>query len=63
MLEYNDSRGCVLSLDRTTPGVSFCPGIERLHWSRSFPGQNDSPGGVLSQDRMNSMESFYPSTE
>ena len=30
VLRWNNSSGVILSWDRTTPGDSFCPGIERL---------------------------------
>ena len=36
-MEWNDSRGVILSWDETT---------------RSIPGQKDSPGVVIYQDRM-----------
>ena len=48
VLEWNDSRGVVLSWDRTTPGESFCPGMERLQVSHSVRGWNDSRGVLLS---------------
>ena len=75
MLGYNDSSGCVLSWDRTTPGVSFCPGIERhpceslsprierLHGSHSVPGYNDSRGVFQSRDITTPGESFSPGIE
>ena len=54
---WNDSRG--VRPGGTTPGESFCPGIERpqgrhsvlvkrLQGSPSVPGQNASPGVGLS---------------
>ena len=30
-----------MSQDGTTPGESFCPGMERLQWSHSVLGWND----------------------
>ena len=42
-----DSSGFILSWDRTTPGESFCPGIERLQWSNSVLERNDSRGVIL----------------
>ena len=58
---WNDSRGVILSWDRTTPGESFCPGIERLQVSHSVLvkrllgtpsvlGYNDPRGVILSWD-------------
>ena len=38
MLGYNDSRGVVLSWDRTTPRESLSPRIERLHGRHSVLG-------------------------
>ena len=35
LLGMNDSRGVLLSWDGTTPGESFCPGMERLQGSLS----------------------------
>ena len=40
--------GVILSWDRTTPGESFSPGIERLQGSHSVLGWNDSRGGIQS---------------
>ena len=37
-----------MSLDRTTPGESLCPGMERLQRSHSVLGWNDSRGVNLS---------------
>ena len=37
-LGWNDSRGDHQFWDRTIPGESFCPGIERLKGSHSVPG-------------------------
>ena len=59
----NDSRGVILSWDRTTPGESFCPGIERLQGSRSVLGWNDSRGVVLSWVRRTPWESLCPGIE
>ena len=42
VLALNDSRGVILSWDGTTPGESFCPGMERLQGSHSVLGWNDS---------------------
>ena len=39
---WNDSRGVILSLDGTTPGESYCAGMERLQGSPSVLGWNDS---------------------
>ena len=55
MLRYNDSRGVVLSWDRTTSGVSLSPRIEQLHGRHSVQGQNDSRGVILSRDRTTPM--------
>ena len=38
MLGYNDSRGCVLSWDRTTIEVSLSTRIEQLHGRHSVLG-------------------------
>ena len=54
----NDSRGVILSWDRTTPGESFCPGIERLQESISVAGWNDSRGVILFWDGTTPGESF-----
>ena len=35
MLGWNDSSGVLLSWDGTTPGESFCSGMERLQRSHS----------------------------
>ena len=45
-MEKNDSRGVILSWNRTTPGESFCPGLERLQGSPSVAGWNDSRGVI-----------------
>ena len=42
VLGWNDSRGVLLSWNGTTPGESFCPGIDRLQRSHSVMGWNDS---------------------
>ena len=60
MLGYNDSRGDVLSWDRTTPGESLSPRIERLHENHSVLGYNDSRGVILSRDITTPWESFSP---
>ena len=59
----NDSRGVILSWDRTTPGESFCPRMERLQGRYSVLGWNDSRGVILSWDRMTPGESFCPRME
>ena len=50
VLGSNDHRVIILSWNRTTPGESFSPGIERLQGSPSVMGWNDSrgfsPGGT-----------------
>ena len=38
VLGWNDYRGVILSWDKTTPGESFCPGMERLRGSPSVLG-------------------------
>ena len=43
---WNDSGG--VNPGGTTPGESFCPGMERLHRSPSVLGWNDSRGVILS---------------
>ena len=55
--------GVILPWDRTTPGESFCPGIERLKGSHSVLGWNDSRGVILSWDRTTPGESFCPGIE
>ena len=52
-----------MSWDITTPGESFCPGIERLQRSPSVQGWNDSRGVILSWDGTTPGESFDPRTE
>ena len=42
VLGWNDSRGVNLSWDGTTPGESFCPGMQGLQGSHSVLGWNDS---------------------
>ena len=63
MLGYHDSREVVLFWDRTTPGESFCSGIERLHESHSVLGKDDSRGVILSRDRTTPGESLSPRIE
>ena len=43
-------------LDGTTPGESFCPGIERLQGSNSVLGYNDSNAVILYWDGTTSGE-------
>ena len=38
-----------MSWDRTTPGESFCPGMERLQGSPSVMEWNDPRGVILSR--------------
>ena len=59
-MEWNDSRGVILSWNGTTPGESFCPGIECLQGSHSVLGWNDSRGVILSWDGTTPGESFSP---
>ena len=40
-----------MTWDRTSPGQSFCPGIEQLQGSHSVLEYNDSRGVILSWDR------------
>ena len=63
VLGRNDSRGVILTWDRTTPGESFCPGIELLQGSHSVLGKNDHRGVILSWDRSTSEESFCSGME
>ena len=49
--------------DGTTPGKSFCPGMERLQESRSVLGWNDSRGVILSWKGTTPGESFCPGME
>ena len=51
VLGLNDSNGIILSWDRTTPGESFCPGIERLQ------------GVLLTEDGRTPGESFCSGME
>ena len=44
VLEWNDSRGVLLSWHGTTPGEYFCSRIERIQGSPSVLGKNDSRG-------------------
>ena len=46
VLGYNDSRGVILSEDRTTPEESYNPRMERHQGSNSVQGWNDSRGLV-----------------
>ena len=39
-----------MSWDGTTPGESFCPGMERFQGSHFITGQKDSRGVILSLD-------------
>ena len=55
MLGYNDSRGCVLTWYRMTPGVSLSPRIEQLHGRHSVLGMNNSRRIILSRDRTTPM--------
>ena len=64
VLGRNDSRGVILSWDGTTPGESFCPGMEQhqnshLYWDGTTPEESFYPGVVLSQDRKTPLESFH----
>ena len=52
-----------MSWDGTTPGESFCPGLERLQGSPSVLGWNDSRGIILSWDGTVPRESFHSRTE
>ena len=63
MLGYNDSRGVVLSWDRTTPGESLSPRIERLHGRNSVLKKDESRGAILSLDGMTPCESLSPRIE
>ena len=47
-MEWNDSRGVLLSWDGTTPGESFLPGMERNQGNLGVLGWNDSSGVILS---------------
>ena len=63
VLRWINSRGVILSWDRTTKGESFCPGMERLQRSHSVLGWNDYRGVLLSWDGTTLWESFYPRTD
>ena len=74
VLGWNDSRGVILSWDRTTPGESFsacesnpgesfCPGMERTQGSHSVLGCNDSMGVILAGDKTTPEESFCTGME
>ena len=52
-----------MSWDRTTPGESFSPKMERLQGRHSVQGWNDSRGVILSWDRSTPGESFCPGIE
>ena len=43
VLGWNDSRGVIPSQDRRTPGESFHPRTEGLHWSHSVLGYKVTP--------------------
>ena len=58
-----DSRGVIQSWDRTTPGESFCTGMEQLQGSLSVLGWNDSRGVILSWDGKTPGELFCPGIE
>ena len=62
VLEWNNS-GESFSAGETTPGESFCPGIERPQWSHSVLGWNDFRGVILSWDRTTPRKSFSPRIE
>ena len=53
----------ILSRIGTTPGESFCPGMERLQGSHSVQGWNESRGVMLSWDGTIPVESIHPRTE
>ena len=55
---WNDSRGVILSWNGTTPGESFCTGMELLQGSLSQLGLNDSRGVILTWDGTTPVESF-----
>ena len=52
----NNSRG--VSPGVTTPGESYCPGMERFQGSHSVLRWNDSKGVIRSWDRTTPGESF-----
>ena len=58
---WNDSRG--VSPGGTTPGETFCPGMERLQRSHSVLGWNDPRRVILFWDRTTPGESFCPGIE
>ena len=60
---WNDSRGDILYWDGTTPGESFCPGMERLKGSPSVLGWNDFRRVILTWDGTTQGESFCPGME
>ena len=60
---WNDCRGVLLYWDKTTPGESFCPMMERLQGSHSALGWNDSRGVLVPCDGTNPGESFCPGME
>ena len=49
--------------DKTTPGESFCPTMERLQKSHSVLGWNDSRGVIMSWDGTTPGDSFSPGME
>ena len=55
---WTDTKGVLLSWDRTTPGESFCPRIERPQGSHSVMGWTDTKGVILSWDGTTPEESF-----
>ena len=52
-----------MSWDRTTPGESFCPGIQRVQGSHTVLGLNDSRGVFLSRDGTTPEESLCSGME
>ena len=52
-----------MSWDGTTPGESFCPGLERIQGIDSVLGRNDCRGVILSWDGTTAGESFCPGIE
>ena len=58
-----DSGGVIQSWYRTTPGESYCPGMELLQGSHSVLGWNDSGGVIMSCDGITPEESFCPGME
>ena len=63
VLGWNDSRGVILSWDRTTPWESFSPGMKRLQRRHSVFRWNNSRKVLLSWDGTTLGESIYPRTE